>query len=100
MAVFHRVVFRFFVTIGCETVSLWNCRVLQGSIIHPQMIHTGTCSSDGVVLTGETRWSRSKTCPSATLSTTNPTCTALGANLDLRDEKSVINCLGYGAVEN
>jgi hypothetical protein len=37
-----------------------------------------------------------KTCPSTTLSMTNPTCTALGVSLALRGEKPVTNRLSYG----
>jgi hypothetical protein len=37
-----------------------------------------------------------KTCHSATLSTTNPTSTALVVNPDLRGEKPVANRLCYG----
>jgi hypothetical protein len=43
-------------------------------------------SHDGMILTGENRRNRRKTCPSATLSTTNLTWTDLGANLGLRGE--------------
>jgi hypothetical protein len=37
-----------------------------------------------------------KTCPSATLSTTNPTWTDLGANPGLRGEKMATDRLSYG----
>jgi hypothetical protein len=37
-------------------------------------------------LTGESRSTREKTCPSATLSTTNPTWTGPGSNPGLRGE--------------
>jgi hypothetical protein len=39
---------------------------------------------------------RRKSCPSATLSTTNPTLTALDANQCLRGEKPATNRLSYG----
>jgi hypothetical protein len=39
-----------------------------------------------------------KTCPSATLSTTNSTRTVLGANLGFCGEKLVTNCLSYDFV--
>jgi hypothetical protein len=38
-----------------------------------------------------------KTCPSATLSTTNPTWTDPGSNAGRRGGKSAINSLSYGA---
>jgi hypothetical protein len=48
-----------------------------------------------MILTGENRRTRRKTCTSATLSITNPTYTALGANKGLRDEKPATNYLRY-----
>jgi hypothetical protein len=42
------------------------------------------------------RTTRRKTCPSATLSTSNPTSTALGTKPGLRDEKPATNRLSYG----
>jgi hypothetical protein len=39
------------------------------------------------ILTGENRWIRRKTCPSATLSTTNPTWIDPGVNSGLRGER-------------
>jgi hypothetical protein len=47
-------------------------------------------------LTGETRSTRRKTCPSATLSTTNPTLTDPGSNLGLRGGTPAANRLGHG----
>jgi len=49
-----------------------------------------------MILTGETRNTETKTCPSATLSTTNPAWTSVGFNLDLSDERTVINHLNHG----
>jgi hypothetical protein len=37
-----------------------------------------------------------KTCPSATLSTTNPTCTDPGSNPGLRGERPATNRLSHG----
>jgi len=37
-------------------------------------------SHGGVILKGKNRRTRRKTCPSRTMSTTNPTCTDQGAN--------------------
>jgi hypothetical protein len=47
-------------------------------------------------LTGENRSTRRKTCPSATLPTTNPTCTDPRSNPDLRGERPVTNRLSHG----
>jgi hypothetical protein len=47
-------------------------------------------------LTGENRSTRGKTCPSATLSTTNPTRTDPGSNPGLRDERLTTNRLSHG----
>jgi hypothetical protein len=52
-----------------------------------------------VKLTGENRSTRGKACPSATLSTTNPTLT-LGSNPGLRGERPATNCLSHGTVCN
>jgi hypothetical protein len=48
-------------------------------------------------MTGENRSIRGKTCPSATLSTTNPTWTDPGSNPGLRDEIPATNRLSHGA---
>jgi hypothetical protein len=47
-------------------------------------------------LTGEIRSTRGKTCPSDTLSTTNPTWTDPGSNPRLCGERPVTNRLSYG----
>jgi hypothetical protein len=47
-------------------------------------------------LTGGNRSTRGKTCPSATLSTTNPTWTDLGLNPGLRSDRPVTNRLSRG----
>jgi hypothetical protein len=47
-------------------------------------------------LTGENRSTRGKTCPSATLSTTNLTWTERGSNLALRGERPATNCVSHG----
>jgi hypothetical protein len=47
-------------------------------------------------LTGENRSPRRRTCPRATLSTTNPTWTDLGSNPDLRGERLAANRLSHG----
>jgi hypothetical protein len=50
-------------------------------------------SDGGMILTGENRTTRRKTCPSATLSTTNPTWTDLGAKPGIRGERPAANDL-------
>jgi hypothetical protein len=53
-------------------------------------------SDGGMILTGENRRTRRKTCPSATLSTTNPTWIDPGANPGLRGERPATNHLSHG----
>jgi hypothetical protein len=48
-----------------------------------------------MILTGENRRTARKTCPSSTLSTTNPTWINPGANPGLRDERPVTTRLSY-----
>jgi hypothetical protein len=47
-------------------------------------------------LTGENRSTWGKTCPSATLPTTNRTWTDPGSNPGLRDERPATNRLSHG----
>jgi hypothetical protein len=47
-------------------------------------------------LTGENRSTRVNTCPSATLSTINPTWTGPGSNPGLRGERPATNHLSHG----
>jgi hypothetical protein len=49
-------------------------------------------------VTAENRLTRGKTCPSATLSTTNPTRTGPGSKPNLRGKRPAINCLSHGEV--
>jgi hypothetical protein len=49
-----------------------------------------------MILTGENRSTRGKTCPSATLSTTNPTYTDPGSNPGLRGGRPAANRLSHG----
>jgi hypothetical protein len=51
-------------------------------------------------LTEETRRTRGKTCPSATLSTTNPTWTDSGSNPVLRGGRPAANRLSHGTAMN
>jgi hypothetical protein len=51
-----------------------------------------------MILTGENRRTRRKTCPSATLSTTNPTWFDPAANPGLRGERPATNRLSHGTI--
>jgi hypothetical protein len=51
------------------------------------------------ILTGENRRTRRKICPSATLSTTNPTWIDPGANPGLRGERPATNDLSHGTAQ-
>jgi hypothetical protein len=53
-------------------------------------------SDGGMILTGENRRTQRKTCPIATLSTTNPTWIDPGANPGLRGERPATNDLSHG----
>jgi hypothetical protein len=61
-----------------------------------QTIHEWIWSSGGMILKWENRRLRRKTCPSDTLSTKNPTRTALGTNSGLHTEEPATNRLSYG----
>jgi hypothetical protein len=50
-------------------------------------------------LTGEIRSTRRKTCPSATLSTTNPTWTDPGSTAGLRGDRPATNRLSHGTTK-
>jgi hypothetical protein len=51
-------------------------------------------------LTRENRSTRGEICPSATLSTTNPTWTDPGSKPDLRSERPATNSLSHGTAQN
>jgi hypothetical protein len=53
-------------------------------------------SDGGMILTGENRIYRRKTCPSATSSITNLTWIDTIANTDLRGERQATNDLSHG----
>jgi hypothetical protein len=55
-------------------------------------------SDGGMILTGENHRTRRKTCPSATLSTTNPTWIDPGVNPGLRGERPATDDLSHGTV--
>jgi hypothetical protein len=51
-------------------------------------------------LTGESRSTRGKTCPCATLSTINPTWTDPGSNPGFRGERPATNRLSHGTAKS
>jgi hypothetical protein len=53
-------------------------------------------SDGGMILTGGNQRTRRKTCPSATLSTTDPTWIDPGVNPGLRGERPAANDLSHG----
>jgi hypothetical protein len=55
-----------------------------------------TDNDGGMILTGENRKTRRKTCPSAPFSNTNPTLIDPGANPGLRGERPATNRLSHG----
>jgi hypothetical protein len=57
-------------------------------------------SHGGMILTGENRRSRSKTCPIATLSTKNPTWTDLGEKLRICGERLAAILLSHGTASS
>jgi hypothetical protein len=57
-------------------------------------------SDGGMILTGENRRTQRKICPSATLSTTNPTWIDPGANPGLRGERPVTDDLSRGTAHD
>jgi hypothetical protein len=63
-------------------------RPLTNPLSNPQSVYESMWSSGGIVLTGESRRTGRKTCPSATLFTKNPTCTSVAANPFFRCEKA------------
>jgi hypothetical protein len=76
-------------------MSLCRTGLLTGPLSTPQMIHGWIWSSNGMILTGKNRSSWRKTCPSAILSTINPTWTDLG----IHGEKLATNRLSYGMAQ-
>jgi hypothetical protein len=55
---------------------------------------------DVMIFTGENQRTRRKTCPSATLSTTNPTWTDPRVNLDLHSERPANDGLRHGTASS
>jgi hypothetical protein len=69
---------------------LWNVAT-NGPVVHPPY-DIWVWSPSAIMYTGKLITQR-KSCSSAALSTTNPTWTDLGVNLDLYSERLVTNCL-------
>jgi hypothetical protein len=76
-------------------VGLWVLRPLTGLLYQPRTIGDGDCG-EIEDLQGKPKYSE-KTCPSATLSTTNPTCLDPVLNPGRRGGKPATNRLSYGA---
>jgi hypothetical protein len=69
-----------------------------GLLYQPRMIGEGDCGEIGGMNIGRGNWSTlEKTCPSATLSTTNPTWLNPGWNPGRRGGKPATNRLSYDA---
>jgi hypothetical protein len=79
------------VAVGGDYVSI-ELRPLTVPWSIPQIIQEWIQNNGRMILTGENRRTRRKTCPSVTL----PTWTDLGANPGLRGEKPATNRLSYG----
>jgi hypothetical protein len=71
----------------------------NGAIVHLQMTHEWIWNSGEMILTGEQRRTGGKAGFSATLFTTNPKWTALGANPVLRGEKPATDHLYYSTAK-
>jgi hypothetical protein len=88
--------------VGLDWVHLV-CRPQTGLLYQPQKINDDDDDDDDEEceqlveweLAGKLKYSE-KTCPSATLSTTNPTWADLGLNLGRRGWKPATNSLSYG----
>jgi hypothetical protein len=78
----------------CETMSL-NCSHQQACCSSPRW-YLSIESHGGMILTGENWRTQRETCPSATLSTTNPIWSDLGVNPGLCIEMPASNCLSHG----
>jgi hypothetical protein len=82
----------------CDEVRLCLCgtAAANGPIVHPQGDTRVNIEQQWNHIDRGNRRTRRKTCPSATLCTTNPTRTDLGENPHLRGEKPATNHLSYG----
>jgi hypothetical protein len=80
------------------TLYLYGIAAANRPIIHPPG-DKWIWSNGGMIVTGEHQRTQRKTCPTATLTTANPTWTALGVNLGLHGEKPVSSHLYYGMAQ-
>jgi hypothetical protein len=80
-----------------ETISP-NCG-RQRPIVHPEC-DIWLWSHGGITLTGEKRWTRRETCPSATLSTTNPNWNDSAGNQRILGKRLANNPLSCGLAKN
>jgi hypothetical protein len=74
-------------------------RPLSGLLYQPRMIDDECGNRSNENWQGKPKYSE-KTCPSATLSTTNPTWLDLGSNPGRRSDKPATNRLRYGTATN
>jgi hypothetical protein len=93
---FPQTFFFYFLVVGWDWVHLVR-RPLLGLLYQPRMINDGECESNRC----NENWQGNpkyleKTCPSATLSTTNSTWTGLSWNPGRRGGKPATNCLSAG----
>jgi hypothetical protein len=86
------IVYMRFILSGVRLSPLGNAAT-TGLLYQPQMIDDGDCGAISGLNTD--RGNSVKTCPSATLSTTNPTCPDPGSNPGRRGEKPATNRLSY-----
>jgi hypothetical protein len=84
----------YIVATGWDYVTV-ELRPLTGPLSTPQMIQEWIWSSGEMILTEKNRSTGRKTCPSATLSTTNPASTALDSNQGLHCGKPATKRLSY-----
>jgi hypothetical protein len=83
-----------------ETVHLTR-RPLFGLLYQPRMIDEDECGVVGGMIGKGSQSTRRKTCPNATLSTTNPTLPDLGSNSDRRGKKAQrLTALSYGTASS
>jgi hypothetical protein len=85
----------FFPEGGVDLVPKRGCLLTLAYYAFPRWYEFGERRSNDM-LTGEHRRTRRKTCPSATLSTTNPTWIDQGVNPGLRCERPTTNDLTHG----
>jgi hypothetical protein len=75
----------------------WGEATSAATNVHIVYLQMMSMENDGgMILTGENRRTLRKTCPSATLSTTNPTLIDPVANRGLRGERPATNHLSHG----